>query len=216
MRVLIKSQVIRALFLLGTLLMALSGWDALYDDFFMSVRYYTYLSNILAGLMLAAELVLTCINLFQKRPPERQLHLPAALKGWVVIAILFAFLTVLFVLSPFQMPSDYIDAVIHYLLPLMTLLEWVLFAPHGKLRFTASLYWAATPAVYYGYVLLLFCCRIRFVHRDLFPYFFMDHLTHGWGMVLGILVFLLVVFFVFGLLLCLVDRLLGRRKEKAE
>lgn len=72
------------------------------------------------------------------------------------------------------------------------------------------------PILYYGYVLILYYNRIRF-KKQLFPYFFMDHLQYGWGYVFEMLLMLAGVFLVYGYLVILIDRLPGiisGRKEK--
>jgi hypothetical protein len=162
-------------------------------------KYYTFLSNALVAGVYLAQTVCCAAGLLGKN-----WHLPAGIKGWTVLAIAFTFLTVFLVLNPFCPPTDWLDARIHYLVPLLTVAEWLLFEPHGTMKWYHPLLWLLTPLAYYGYVMVLFHNRV-FFNGNRFPYFFMNYARYGWDFVLGILCALAGVFLVFGLLMLLFD-----------
>lgn len=194
---------------------AFSGVAETMDKTLNSLKYFTYLSNSLVFLVMSAQAVLIAINLIQKRQGNEMLRIPAAVKGWNVLCIVFVFLTVFLVLSPFEGPGDFQDARVHYLVPLFTVLEFLLFEERGRLKRIYPLCWGVTPLVYYGYVLILFKNRIRF-GSNRFPYFFMNHILYGWGFVMKILLALLAVFIVTGYLLCLADQAILWGMKRAE
>jgi len=164
------------------------------------LKYYTYLSNILVCVTLTVQAALCVLRLL-----GAQAILPAAVRGWVTLSIFFTFLTVFLVLSPFSAPSDWLDARIHYLVPLLTVADWVIFEPHGALRWYHPLYWLFTPILYFAYVLALVQLGIRF-NSNRFPYFFMNVRTLGWGGVLSILLMLAAVFLAVGYAMVAFDR----------
>ena len=216
MYTLIKNQRLRLAYSLVTAALCLSGVIEAYDGTAGIFMYFTYLSNILVFLVLVCQSVFIVINLIKKRPPEETLEIPGFVKGGTVVCISFVFLTVFLVLSPFEWPSDWLDARVHYLTPFLTVLEFILFERHGKLMFYYPVCWMFAPIIYYGYVLVLYYNRIRF-NTSLFPYFFMDHIAYGWAYVLKMLLMLAGVFLVYGMLLTALDRLPGMiagRKKK--
>lgn len=170
-------------------------------------KYYTYLSNTLVAAVYLAQTVCCLAGLFGKT-----WALPSSLKGFTALAILFTFLTVFLVLDPFSLPSSWLDCRIHYLVPLLTVAEWILFEPHGKLKLWHPVLWMLAPLAYFGYVLVLFHQRV-FFNGNRFPYFFMNFVRYGWGFVLEILAALAGVFLVFGMLMLLLDRQVYKRKK---
>ena len=173
-----------------------------------ALKYYTNLSNALVLVMLSAQIVLCLINLRRAEP----LCIPAVLKGGVVTAILITFLTYWGVLNNFLPPNSFHDATVHYLVPLLTLAEFLLFEPHCRLRLWHPLAWLAPPVAYYGFVVVMRLNDQYFDGKE-YPYFFMDINAEGWQLVLTVSLALLAVFLICGYLLWLTDRLLGRLKK---
>ena len=170
-----------------------------------SLKYYTNLSNLLVLLMLSVQLVLCIIGLKRAEP----LRIPAVLKGGVVLSIFITFLTYWSVLNSFLPPLSFHDATVHYLVPLFTLAEFLVFEPHGRLRLWHPLAWLAPPLAYYGFVVVMRLNDQYFDGKE-YPYFFMDIGAEGWQLVLTVSLALLAAFLAFGYLLWLVDLLLGR------
>lgn len=171
--------------------------------------YFTYLSNLLILFVFVFEFVLEAINIFKKTAYE---ILPG-LKGLAVLSILFTFLTVFFVLSPFSAPSSWLDARIHYVVPLLAILDWIFFDTHCRYKIYYPLCWLFSPVVYFAYVLLLVICGLKF-KGDYFPYFFMDVFEYGWGFVLPMILMLAGVFLVFGSIITFCDNIPMLRRKK--
>ena len=202
----VKSNLLRIIYLIAVGALCFSGIKEAYKGSLLGLlRYFTNISNLMVFLMILCQLVLIFVNIIGKRQGDSQLKIPAMIKGWVVVCISFTFLTCFFVLNPFKMPTDRQDAIIHYLVPLFVVLEFILFEAHGRFQAYYPLCWGLTPIVYYGYVWILYMNRIWF-GGSRFPYFFMNHLAYGWGFVLKILCMLLVVFVAFGYLMYLIDQ----------
>lgn len=81
--------------------------------------------------------------------------LPAPVVGAVTLAVTITMLAYRFVLVPrvFATTSDYRpfsmrDLLIHYVTPLGVILDWVLFVPKGRYRWTHPLAWLLLPMGY--------------------------------------------------------------------
>ena len=177
-------------------------WDGTWEPW----KFYTYLSNTLVAVVFIIQSVFLVATIF-----GRPLRLPAGFKGFTALCILLTFLTVFLVLNPFGRPSGWLDTRVHYLVPLLTFAEWLLFEPHGQLKPRHLMLWPLTPLAYYGYVLILHSLDVRF-GGNRFPYFFMDYHTYGWDFVLRIMCVLAGIFLLFGFLMLLYDRFLGKRR----
>jgi hypothetical protein len=66
------------------------------------------------------------------------------------------------------------DVLLHKVVPVLTALWWLAFAPRGKLRWSSALWWAAYPLVYLAYVLA------RGQLDQKYPYPFLDVTRIGW------------------------------------
>ena len=205
----IRNKYVKLIYSLVLTILAVSGVVDGYDGTFGIFMYYTYLSNIIVCAVFAIQTVFTALDLFAKKP----LVIPQSVKGFEALAILFTFLTIFLVLSPFSAPSDWLDARIHYIVPLMAFLDWIIFEPHGKMRFYHPFCWLFTPVVYFAYVLVLAISGLKF-NGDYFPYFFMDVQEYGWGFVVGMLIMLAAVFVLFGYIMFGIDRLIAKRQNR--
>lgn len=203
----IKSRWARLIYSAVLAVLAVSGLVEVFDGTFGMFMFYTYLSNALVAVIFLIQTVF-CIMELAGKP----IRIPSSLKGFTALAILFTFLTVFLVLSPFSLPSDWLDARVHYIVPLMAFFEWILFEPHGTMRFYHPFCWLFTPIVYFAYVLVLAISGLKFNGTNYFPYFFMDVPSYGWGFVIGMLFMLAGVFLVFGYIMFGVDKLIFKLK----
>ena len=173
-----------------------------------SYKYYTYQSNILVAVVYGIQTVLCIAELAGCRR-----RLPVFVKGLITLAIMVTFLTVFLLIDPFVLPTNWLDARIHFVVPLAVLVEWIVFEPHGKLRAYYPFCWLIVPAAYLGYVFVLVKRGIRFgVHRV--PYFFLDYQGLGWLRVIAYIIMLAVLFLAVGMLMVVTDRLLGRKRTR--
>ncbi len=107
---------------------------------------------------------------------------------WIVTTALISHLIVEGGASPFpgMMDADPAVAVeyrsrffMHYVIPAMVLIDWIVFGPHGIVRWRDALWWLLFPLAY-GIISILRGQWFPDV-SDRFPYPFFDPTISGWG-----------------------------------
>jgi hypothetical protein len=147
--------------------------------------YYTNDSNIVVLGFFAWLLIYT----WRHRGGELPAWYPSA-KGAVVLCIVLTFLVYHFVLSPtlFSMEGGRAFAfsptnvILHYVVPLMTLADWLLFDKKGGFQKLAPIVWLSIPLAYFIFSLV----RAQFATfrtGSHYPYFFIDVDVYGVGQV---------------------------------
>lgn len=175
-------------------------------DFF---RYYTNLSNLLVVMYY---LIRTVVRItgnydgFFGRIVFSELWFYA-----VTMCIFLTFGIFHFVLLPalkkassesdeFKFLYAFSNYIVHYIVPLLTLLNWLIFADKSKFSYSWALIWTVIPWIYVLYA------EIRGARGDIiertdsaYPYDFMDAGKHGWGAVIRNCLIVVVVFVAAGL-----------------
>ena len=129
-------------------------------------RFFTIITNLLLAV------VMTGVAVGKKVSPF--------LLGGVTLAILLVglvYATLLQGLHQLQGGALVADVLLHKVSPVVTALWWLLFAPRGRLRPSAPLWWSAYPLAYFLYVLA------RGQRDGRYPYPFMDVGKLGWPQV---------------------------------
>ncbi|MEN6419125.1 MAG: Pr6Pr family membrane protein, partial [Clostridiaceae bacterium] len=133
------------------------------------------------------------------------------LKGVAMMGITVTWLVAHFMLGSFTMgPSLRVSIrLVHYVVPILTILDWLLFDKKGQIKLTAPLLWTVFPLGYFAAImgLAFFGKGVPF-----YPYPFMNVEKQGLTRVLITVAVMLAFFIALGYLFILVDRLL----EKAE
>jgi hypothetical protein len=93
-----------------------------------------------------------------------------------------------------QLQSPWTNAVLHKILPLLLLADWVFFPPWPRVSAAKALGWLAFPLAYFAYSLV----RGPFAH--FYPYPFLDPRPHGYDHVIGYAIVLAVGMAVLALL----------------
>jgi hypothetical protein len=136
--------------------------------------FFTIQSNILAVCALFL-LVATPRNrrtpLFDGARSAAVLYI--AITG-VVFALLLAGLQ-----EELQTTTPWVDVVVHKVLPVAVVLDWVVDPPRNRLPWWTVLAWLAYPAAWLAYTL------VRGEIVDWYPYPFVDVSAHGYAGVLG-------------------------------
>lgn len=99
------------------------------------------------------------------------------------------------------------DTILHYVTPVLFLIDWLVLTPKGGLRWRSAATWLVFPLVYGGWTLA------HGVQSGFWPYPFVDVGALGLTRVLINMVAMGGGFLVLGLILVLIDRLMGRRKR---
>jgi len=97
------------------------------------------------------------------------------------------------------------NALLHDIVPLLTVGAWLMLAEKGHLRARDPWIIALFPVAYLIYAL------IRGAAEGLYPYPFLDLHKLGWQGVLPTVLGITVAFLIFGHLMVVLDRYLGRR-----
>lgn len=166
--------------------------------------YFTILSNILVALALTAPVVAPNSRLGRWFAGE---GVRAAMAMYiVVVGVVYHFL-----LAPTWNPQGLAllgNSLLHYVMPAAFVLDWLLFAPKGRLKWKDPAKWLIFPLIYGGWTL---------IHGALsgwWPYPFVDVGALGLGRVLLNFVGLLVFFLIVGLTVVAIDRTFGRRDRR--
>ena len=130
-----------------------------------------------------------------------------ALRGAVTVYILVVGIGFSFLLAGLEgvaltaVPWD--NTVLHYIMPVAVLIDFLINRPRHKLTFRRSVYWLLFPIAYLVYSL------VRGVLTGWYPYPFLNPATGGYGAIALIASCLLVLGLVLAWIIC---QLSGRRK----
>lgn len=171
------------------------------------LKYYTNLSNYVVFVVSAIVMGKTVKEALSGK--EEVGHKLLTFKFMTLVMILVTFLVVIFLLeSPLN--ADYWlnvgNMAYHCAAPLLFVIDYFLFDRKCSLSVLAPLYSLVIPLIYVGYIFVLGAIIPEFVY----PYFFLDVNTLGYG---GVLLWVLALFCVFaalGYLLWLFNRLQRR------
>lgn len=183
----------------------------------LTVEDYVYFTNQ-SNLLMALVMLWGAATVFTRRPDP-----PSWVFGAVTLFLLITGLVSYFILDP-SPPGEEIVAlgltkaeIVHRLTPIATTLHFVLMVPHRRLRVRDAAWWLLYPVAYCAFTTV----RGVVSPSSDYPYGFIDVSELGYGgLLLNVLIYG-VGFFVLGLVVVGVDRLLparallGRRDEEA-
>lgn len=141
-------------------------------------------------------------------------------KHALMLAIMVTCLVATFMLPDFGMVFtgggfSWTLLVLHYIVPLGFIADWLLFDKKGIMTKTEPPTWVVFPLVYLVYIIIAVGCFGVVTQPDSrWPYPFLNFDANGVPMTLGICVGMLVFFIAFGYVLVLVDHLLARKANK--
>lgn len=165
--------------------------------------YFTILGNILAAL------TMTLPVLSPASTPGRLFAQPsvrsAVVSYMIVISLVYALL-----LRSVWNPQGWqlaVDVVLHYVMPLCIVADWLLFVPHGSLRPWDAVTWLAFPVAFAAWTV------VHGAFTSFYPYPFFDIGALGVTTAAVNAFGLSVVFAMLGLLLVAADRKLSARRS---
>ena len=166
--------------------------------------FFTILSNILVALALTAPVVAPNSRLGRWGASE---GVRAAVAMYiVVVGVVYHFL-----LAATWNPQGWsllANNLLHYVMPIAFVIDWLAFTPKGRLRWVDPVKWLVPVLIYGGWTL---------AHGWLsgwWPYWFVDADTLGLGTVTIHFAGLLVFFLIVGLIVVAIDRTFGRRDRR--
>lgn len=172
----------------------------LIDGIITYFSYFTILSNIMVALAFTFSCTppRTRIGRFLSRPDVR-----SAIAIYIIVTGV-VYLILLSNLSPPGQIRRVANILLHYVVPVMYVFDWLFFVPKGTLAWKQVLSWLVFPILYAALTL------IRGTQTESYPYFFLNVTQLGYPRVLLNCVFLLAVFTLLGLLLVAIDRWMGK------
>ena len=164
------------------------------------LRYFTVVTNLMAAV------VLTGIASGQSAFRSQRLL------GLLALSILFVgvvYVVLLRGLVELSGGALIANTLLHYVVPALTPLFWLLFAPKDALRWRDPLLWAIYPLAYFAYALT------RGASDGKYPYPFMDIPKVGWPSALATVAIILIVYLTVGLVFVWLGRRIGGSNRKA-
>ncbi|MDR0397748.1 MAG: Pr6Pr family membrane protein [Candidatus Nomurabacteria bacterium] len=174
--------------------------------------YYTIQSNIIVLVFFSGLLLYTC-----KPKVKKPAWLSPTVKGAVTICITLTFLVYHFMLVPtmFTMAAQAYafspaNVLLHYVTPVMVIVDWLLFDIKGKFGKFDPLKWVAIPFAYLIFSLIRAQFAVFALSNSRYPYFFMDFDKLGAGRVGAYILFISIGYITLGYVFYTVDRLLSK------
>lgn len=168
--------------------------------------FFTIASNVLAATIFTTAGTLSLLGIAL---PQRALLRGAATMYMTVTGIVYVLL-----LSGLEanlgMTLGWVNAVLHYVMPVAVLIDWLVSAPEKRLTFRAGLIWLAFPILYLAYSLL------RGHSTGWYPYPFLDPTEHGYMYVALVCTAILLVALLLVWLLTSTTRLKGTPSSRSK
>ena len=168
------------------------------EAIWVMLRFFTILTNVIVAI------VYNGIALGQ--PAFRS----QSLLGLMTLSILFVgavYVLLLRGLVELSGGAATANLILHYIVPGLALLFWLLFAPKGALKWRDPVLWAIYPLAYFAYAL------VRGASDGKYPYPFMDVPKVGWTSALTTVAIILVVYLLVGTFFVWSGRLLDPTRK---
>lgn len=184
-------------------------------DFF---RYYTNLSNLLVAMFYLIRLTVRILGTYDGffgRIVFSELWFFS-----VTMSIFLTFGIFHFVLVPdikktgnnadeFKWLHDFSNICVHYIVPLLSLLNWLIFADRAQLSYSWAIVWTVIPWCYVIFALIRAADGKPIWNTDsAYPYDFMDVSRHGWKRVALNCLLVTVVFVLIGFIFLLIRKMI--------
>lgn len=214
----IKNKIVSLVYKIITAVLALTGLLFATDIFTGTfsktfIFYYTNQSNILCLVSMVLSAIY-CAKDIKKNGTKGLSTFAPRFKGGVVLAITVTFLVYWGMLYSPGYPQDISSILLHLVVPVMVILDWVLFDEKGKFKKLDPILWLLIPLVYdiFANVVALFGSP-RF-DGSRFPYFFLDYDLNGIPMTIMYFVVLLLTFLLLGYVYYGLSQLMSRKQRK--
>lgn len=176
---------------------------------FSVLTYFTLMSNMACALYYLPAAI---VQLRRDTP-----LLPRA-KGAMIMCISITGLVYQLLLSGrFEMQGTLLlsNTLLHIVVPVCSVLDWLIFDKKGYYTWKMPVYWLLAPAAYFAFVMVAVKLGAHLgPYGEKYPYFFMDVDTLGFGTVLGIALAMCACFYLLGLLLVLIDHRMARLSQR--
>ncbi|MGX7419810.1 Pr6Pr family membrane protein [Carnobacterium gallinarum] len=142
------------------------------------------------------------------------------MKGAITMCITVTLVVYHFLLVPnaFEMNPEYTifslgNLIVHYIVPILVLLDWLLFDKKGVGKVNDPILWLLLPFSYFLAVFMrALILKTPLVGKSLYPYYFMDSQQIGTAGVAITIIFLVLLFLCIGYCIFGVDLVLSKRE----
>lgn len=167
-----------------------------------TLSYFTILSNLLIALSLTFSILIpkTGIGKFSSN-----ISVQGTLSSYIIIVCLIYNIVIRKEWAE-PYPQFIYNNIVHVLTPFFFVLRWFIYIPKGTLTWKDGVKWLSFPLAYMIYALIL--GKIS----GWYPYFFVDLNNIAVGIVVRNIIIVQVLFFIIGLLLIGIDRLMRKKK----
>ncbi|MGN0586025.1 MAG: Pr6Pr family membrane protein [Oscillospiraceae bacterium] len=175
--------------------------------------YFTNLSNYICAAVMLAELIQST-KAAQKGESGFASALPV-LKFFGAVMITITFVVFNFLLAkgrPIEKNLTVSSIMFHQVLPVMYIIDWVLFYEHKKVKWHTPLLSLVIPLIYAIFIFI----RAEIMHREgelVYPYFFLDVNTLGWGGVGVWIAVLIAGFIAVGYIFFMIDKMIKPKND---
>lgn len=175
-------------------------------DFYV---YYTNLSNYICIGFMFVSLFYTMRKANKKE--DGFITLAPAFKFMCMIMIMVTFFVYNILLAKDNGIVNYFTSInnltMHVILPIMFVLDWILFYEHGKTKWYYPLLSVVMPLVYVAFILIRGAIINHATVSIVYPYFFLNLDTLGWGGFSMWLSILIIAFVALGYLIYMFDHI---------
>lgn len=119
---------------------------------FSLVNFFSFFTN-LSNLFVAVVMLVGAVHRFQRKEPKpwEDLVRGASVAGITVVGIVFSLLLRKEDLGSLK---PWVNIVIHYIMPIAAIVDWLYQPPKSKLTLRQLPYWLIFPLLYLGFILL--------------------------------------------------------------
>lgn len=171
-------------------------------DFYV---FYTNLSNYFCMVMIIIQLVKRV-----KNKTNEATDTAPRIKFISVIMILVTFLVYNILLAKDSSAAEYFlspgNLIMHLILPILYILDWVLFYTHGKTKWYYPLISTILPLGYVVWIVVRSFILKGATWTTIYPYFFLNIEKLGWGGFFAWVFGLVAIFIAIGYLFVLIDK----------
>ena len=171
--------------------------------------YYTNLSNYICIGVMAVMLVRTVKSASKKQ--DGFCDTAPTFNFMCLIMIMVTFLVYNILLAVENTVTEYFTSmsimIMHVILPVMFILNWILFYEHGKMKWYQPLLCLIMPLAYVAFILIRAQILGNATDAVIYPYFFLNVNELGWGGFFRWIAILLVIFDAIGYLFFALDHI---------
>jgi hypothetical protein len=180
--------------------------DLIARDRFVPANFFSFFT-IQSNLIAVAVFLLGAARIRREPSPGWDLVRGASVVYMTVTLIVFA---LLLADTDVDVTLPWVDTVVHRIMPLAVIVDWVIDPPTRRITFRASLLWLVYPLLWTAYTL------VRGALTGWYPYPFLDPAGGGYG---SVAIYVMAIF-GFGVVLCAViawvGSALGARRATAD